>query len=111
MRTPEGRLKDKVKAFLKARGAYYHMPVQNGYGQPSLDFVGCYKGFYFAIETKAPGKTPTPRQTYTMNEIVSAEGTSIWNDTWEGGLERQLIGMFDDFDERDALISAGRMKT
>ena len=27
-----------------------------------MDFLGCYRGRFFAIETKAPGKKPTLRQ-------------------------------------------------
>jgi len=75
--TPEGRVKDKVKkafAELDRRGyrVYYHMPVQNGMGRPTLDFIGCIKGTFFAIETKAPGKAPTPRQLSTIAEMQAA---------------------------------------
>lgn len=70
--TPEGKVKEAVKKLLKERGAYYHMPVQNGMGKPSLDFVGCYKGKFFAIETKAEGKKPTLRQQATIAEMEAA---------------------------------------
>ena len=72
--TPEGKVKEKVKALLKQYGCYWHMPVQNGMGAPSLDLICCIKGKYFAIETKAPGKKPTPRQEHTMLEIQRAGG-------------------------------------
>lgn len=74
MATPEGKVKEKVKRVLKAHDAYYHMPVQNGMGSPTLDFVGCHVGRYFAIETKAPGKKPTPRQELTIDQIRQAGG-------------------------------------
>lgn len=83
MRTPEGALKDKVKVFLKERGAYFFMPVQTGYGVSSLDFIGCYKGRFFAIETKGPGKIPTPRQQATMREMAAAQGYAIASDDWD----------------------------
>ena len=67
--TPEGKVKDKVKKLLKEAGVYYHMPVQNGMGAPTLDFVGCHQGNFFAIETKAPGKKPTARQEQTIAEM------------------------------------------
>ena len=70
--TPEGKVKDKVKKLLKEAGAYYHMPVQNGMGAPTLDFVGCHQGNFFAIETKAPGKKPTPRQEQTIADMRRA---------------------------------------
>jgi hypothetical protein len=77
--TPEGKVKALVKRLLKEMKeegypVYYHMPVQNGMGSPTLDFVGCAHGFYFAIETKAPGKELTPRQETTKNEIEKAKG-------------------------------------
>ncbi len=59
--TPEGKVKDKIKKMLKEHGAYFHMPVQNGMGAPTLDFVGCYCSHYFAIEAKAPGKNEFPQ--------------------------------------------------
>lgn len=74
MTTPEGKVKNKVKQLLKQYGAYWHCPVQNGMGAPSLDFVCCANGRYVAIETKAPGKKPTPRQEQTMHDIQTAKG-------------------------------------
>lgn len=72
--TPEGRVKAKVKKVLAHYRAYYHMPVQNGMGKPSLDFIGCSNGFYFAIETKAPGEKPSKRQEVTIEETRQAKG-------------------------------------
>lgn len=70
--TPEGKIKSRVKAVLRQFGAYYHMPVQNGMGSPSLDFVGCHGGMFYAIETKAGNKQPTPRQETTIAEMRAA---------------------------------------
>lgn len=75
--TPEGKVKAQVKRALntlrdKGYPVYYHMPVQNGMGKPTLDFVGCIKGAFFAIETKAPGRKPTDRQIDTMEEMRKA---------------------------------------
>lgn len=72
--TPEGKTKNLVKDVLKAHGAYWHCPVQNGMGAPSLDFICCFNGRYFAVETKAPGKKPTLRQEITISEIEKAGG-------------------------------------
>ena len=93
MKTEEGKLKDKVKAFLKERGAYYHMPVPSGYGTQTLDFIGCYRGWFFAVETKAPGKRPTPRQFATMRAMEVAGARVWWGDTWSI-LEQQLDRFF-----------------
>lgn len=75
--TPEGRIKAKVKEVLKAHGAYWHMPVQSAYGAPSLDFIGCHRGRYYGIETKAGDKTPTKRQAGTMAAIENAGGKTF----------------------------------
>ena len=73
--TPEGKIKAQVSALLKATPhTYYHMPVQNGMGAPSLDYVGCHCGLYFAVETKAPSKVPTKRQHATIAAMRVAGG-------------------------------------
>ncbi|RLA43275.1 MAG: hypothetical protein DRR04_10325 [Gammaproteobacteria bacterium] len=48
--------------------------MQNGFGAPSLDFIGCHVGHFFAIETKAAGKKPTDRQRITMGEMARCGG-------------------------------------
>lgn len=70
--TPEGRVKEKVKKLFKQHGAYYHMPVMNGMGAPTLDFICCIRGYFLAVETKADGKKPTPRQLVTMADMSKA---------------------------------------
>lgn len=67
--TPEGKVKAKVKRILNRAEAYYFMPVQTGYGMPTLDFLCFHRGTGFAIETKAPGKKPTKRQEAIIHEI------------------------------------------
>lgn len=74
MAGPEAKVKTRVKKILKEYSAYQHWPVQTGYGAACLDCHGCFKGHYFAIETKAPGKHPTPRQLMTIEDIEAAGG-------------------------------------
>lgn len=74
---PEKKVKDRCKKCLSSRsehGMYYNMPVPTGFGTPTLDFIGCYYGQFFAIETKAPGKKPTPRQRLTIEQMREAGG-------------------------------------
>lgn len=79
--TPEGKVKKRVKELLSDVGAYYYMPVSNGMGAPSLDFIGCYKGAFFGIETKAGNKGMTARQFATAKRIEDAGGlTFLVND-------------------------------
>lgn len=88
--TPEGKVKDKVKELLKEHGAYWHMPVQNGMGAPTLDIIGCHHGFFFAVETKAPGKKPTPRQNLTIKKMRDAGATVFVIDGDNTHLDRWL---------------------
>lgn len=72
--TPEGRVKAVVKQRLREHNAYWLMPTQNGMGAPALDFIGCSKGRFFAIETKAGGACMTPRQSETAEKMRAACG-------------------------------------
>jgi hypothetical protein len=72
--TPEGAIKAKIDDVLKAHGAYYLKPVQNGMGAPGLDYHGIHAGLGFAVEAKAPGKEPTIRQWRTIRAIEKAGG-------------------------------------
>jgi hypothetical protein len=51
---------------------YLFMPVQNGMGEPSLDFLGCIGGRFFAVETKAGRGRFTPRQEHTAKRMREA---------------------------------------
>ena len=83
MATPEGRVKEQVKRWLKARGCWYYMPMQNGMGRSGIpDFVCCFpwlNGRLVAIETKAPGKrgTTTPNQDREIRQINMAGGVAV----------------------------------
>jgi hypothetical protein len=84
--TPEGRIKEKIKRMFKRYGSdvKYHMPVQNGMGEPTLDFTAAVRGFMFVIETKAPGKKPTVRQAKTLDEYARAGAFCFVVDSDEG---------------------------
>jgi len=79
----ERKLKVEVMAMLNEAGAWTFMPVPTGMQIATLDFLGCYKGHFFAIETKRPGKVPTDRQVATMQRINDAGGYAIWGDSIE----------------------------
>lgn len=73
--TPEGKVKKAVTEALRKRGdVYIFMPVPSGYGQSSLDYVCCYRGRFFAIETKRPGGKPTDRQMQIASLIKRSGG-------------------------------------
>lgn len=76
MTTPEGKVKDAVKKVLGVFGDKIDgfWPVPSGYGESHLDYVGCVNGFFLSIETKAPGKKPTPRQKERKRRVELAGG-------------------------------------
>ena len=97
--TPEGKVKKLVAALLaefniiNAKDAgrelqsdgWYFCPGQNGYGVKGIpDFVGHYLGRFFAIETKAPDKTPTGFQELQIAEIRRSKGAVFVVDGPEG---------------------------
>lgn len=72
--TPEGRRKLKVKKWLTEIGAYWFMPVQTGYGKKSLDFLCCFGGRFFAVETKGNENKLRPHQWVIADEILQSGG-------------------------------------
>ena len=74
IRTPEAKVKIKLKEHLRRSGVYYFMPVQTGYGAPGLDFYFCFVGEFHAYETKARGAKLTPRQEVIAQQITAAGG-------------------------------------
>jgi hypothetical protein len=114
MRTPEGKLKDKVKELLRERGfatiaspvenavGWYNMPVPAGYGIPALDFLCCYKGRFFVIETKAPGEVLTARQKLTCDCIAQAGGGVLHDDNFDS-LKIKLENLLDSIDFHESI--------
>lgn len=89
--TPEGRVKEAVKKWLKERGVWYYMPTQNGMGRSGIpDFICCWGGRFLAIETKAPGKrgNVTPGQVRELGAIRAVQGYAVVVDDVE-----QLSGL------------------
>lgn len=76
MATPEAAVKKLVKKALDALPCphYRFLPVQTGFGAKTLDFLISVAGRFVAIETKAPGKKPTPLQEFTIEQIKAAGG-------------------------------------
>jgi hypothetical protein len=82
--TPEGKVKDDVKRYLRSIGAYFFMPVQTGYGATALDFFVCYRGRFYGIETKRRGVTKVrPLQDAVIKQIEAAGGEAFVADRVE----------------------------
>jgi len=73
--TPEGGVKSVLSKTIKRfPDIYKFMSVPSGFGPSTLDYILCVNAYFVAIETKAPGKHPTPRQLGMMADIRRAGG-------------------------------------
>ena len=75
--TTEATEKAKVKKLFEKYGKdiWYYMPVPMGYGRKGIpDFIGCYRGNFFSVETKAHNRNCTPWQVRENDAIHDAEG-------------------------------------
>jgi hypothetical protein len=75
--TPEGKLKKEVDEYLTSIGAFFWKPVVTAYSVRGVDYVGCYKGRFFAIETKVKPRKPTGTQIAFLVNIYKAGGIAI----------------------------------
>lgn len=57
MATPEGKVKDAIKKWLKQKDIYFFCPIGGAYAVHGVpDIVACAQGRFIGIECKAPGK-------------------------------------------------------
>lgn len=79
MATPEGRIKAAVRKLLDKYKSDLdqYWPVPAGYGPSHLDCIICYRGRFISVETKAPGKKPTPRQRARIAAVQRAGGVAL----------------------------------
>lgn len=73
---PEKQFENRVKAYLKAHGAWF---VKYWGGGPFTtsgipDILVCWRGRFVAIETKSAIGEPTALQIWTINKINAAGG-------------------------------------
>jgi len=77
----EGDVKKYIKKVLATYSGddlWYFMPPANGYGRSGVpDFLGCYKGSTFAIETKFGSNQPTNNQVREIDALMRA-GAEVW---------------------------------
>lgn len=97
-------VKTRVKKLLDKHSCYYFMPVQSGYGSATLDFLGCHRRRFFAVETKAPGKHPTPRQELIISMMKEAKAAVFVIGESYDESEDTFSGM----DELEAWLVLGR---
>jgi hypothetical protein len=93
----EADVKKVVKKILSSypeTEMWYFMPPANGYGRSGIpDFVGCYKGNFFAIETKFGDNHPTNNQLREIQGVIQAKGMCwIVRDSSLAGWEHEFRG-------------------
>ena len=83
MTTPEGKVKDAIKAALKERGWPYIMVTTRGLGTSGwADFVLCApdwrgNGRFIGIEAKADAPEARPLQAHMIDQTAAAGGLSL----------------------------------
>lgn len=75
--TPEGKVKAKIKTFLKQWDVWTDWPVPNGFGKSTLDCQVICNGWSCWIEAKAPGKEMTARQEQ-LKGVLNYHGVEVF---------------------------------
>lgn len=106
MKTPEGKVKDQVKAIIeRIPSVYYFMPATGGYGRSGIpDIMGVVSGRAFAVECKANGGQLTALQNREIDKFVEAKGIAFVVDAASVGI---FAITFEDFARNPHLHERG----
>lgn len=73
----EKEIQKQITDYLTSEGVKWTKTVTNTKsGDP--DLICCWRGKYFALEVKVPGKMPTPLQARKLKEIHIAGGIAMY---------------------------------
>ena len=76
--TPEGKVKKIGRATMTKMGMYHFPTFSGGYGRSGIpDDIGCYQGYFVAVEYKANGGKPTALQLKNMDDIRKSGGIAL----------------------------------
>lgn len=74
----EKNIENKIKSYLKSKGAYYFKHHGNQFSQVGVpDIIACYKGRFIGIEVKNETGKTSPLQDYNLEAIKKAGGYSL----------------------------------
>ena len=74
----EKNIENKIKSYLKSKGAYYFKHHGNQYSQVGVpDIIACYKGRFIGIEVKNETGKTSPLQDVNLKMITDAGGIVI----------------------------------
>lgn len=93
----EADVKEEIKRILTGAGAWFFMPVQNGYGVRGIpDFVVCLSGLFLGIEAKFGKGVESEWQKRQGAGIERARGTyMVINEKNIHKLEQLLSALLD----------------
>ena len=78
MSGPEKTFENKIKKYLKSKGAWYVKFFANAYTPSGIpDILVCLDGRFIAIEVKAENGEPSDLQEYNLKKIARAGGIGI----------------------------------
>lgn len=74
----EKNIENKIKNYLKSKGAYYFKHHGNQFSQVGVpDIIACYKGKFIGIEVKNETGKTSPLQDINLKMINDAGGIGI----------------------------------
>ena len=74
----EKNIENKIKTYLKGKGAYYVKYFGNSFSQVGVpDILACYKGRFIGIEVKNEKGKTSPLQDINIQQIKDAGGISF----------------------------------
>lgn len=74
----EKNIENKIKSYLKSKGAYYVKYFGNQFSQVGVpDILACYKGRFIGIEVKNEKGKTSPLQDVNLEQIKQAGGISL----------------------------------
>lgn len=74
----EKNIENKIKSYLKSKGAYYFKHHGNQFSQVGVpDIIACYKGRFIGIEVKNETGKTSPLQDVNLKMINDAGGIGI----------------------------------
>lgn len=74
----EKNIENKIKSYLKSKGAYYFKHHGNQYSQVGVpDIIVCYNGYFIGIEVKNENGKTSPLQEVNLKMIANAGGIGI----------------------------------
>jgi len=74
----EKNVENKIKNYLKSKGAYYFKHHGNQFSQVGVpDIIACYKGYFIGIEVKNETGKTSPLQDINLKMIKEAGGYSL----------------------------------